>query len=117
MPEVFSNEDTERVERTPAELSRDPLNAYELMTSLNPRNAEHLNAPLEFMTKKPFEPSEAYTGRPKHSIDVTVRDNGIKHHMPSAYFRASANSKTGYEAHINAYTLYQNSNRGFYATA
>ena len=52
VPEVFSNDETERVQRTPEELQQDRRNAYEIMNSLNPRNAEHLNAPLEFMTKK-----------------------------------------------------------------
>ena len=52
VPEVFSNDETERVPRTPEELQQDRRDAYEIMNSLNPRNAEHLNAPLEFMTKK-----------------------------------------------------------------
>ena len=51
VPEVFSNDETERVQRTPEELQQDRRDAYEIMNSLNPRNAEHLNAPLEFMTK------------------------------------------------------------------
>ena len=54
VPEVASNTETERVERTPEELQQDRRDAYEIMNSLNPRNAEHLNAPLEFMTKSPF---------------------------------------------------------------
>ncbi len=52
VPEVFSNDETERVQRTPEELQQDRRDAYEIMNSLNPRNAEHLNAPLEFMAKK-----------------------------------------------------------------
>ena len=52
VPEVFSNDETERVPRTPEELQQDRRDAYEIMNSLNPRNAEHLNAPLEFMTKR-----------------------------------------------------------------
>lgn len=55
VPEVFSNEETERVQRTPEELQQDRRDAYEILNSLNPRNAEHLNAPLEFMTKKECE--------------------------------------------------------------
>lgn len=52
VPDVFSNEETERVQRTPEELQQDRRDAYEIMNSMNPRNAEHLNAPLEFMTKE-----------------------------------------------------------------
>lgn len=52
VPEVFSNDETERVQRTPEKLQQDRRDAYEIMNSLNPRNAEHLNAPMEFMTKK-----------------------------------------------------------------
>ena len=52
VPEVFSNEETERVPCTPEELQQDRRDAYEILNSLNPRNAEHLNAPLEFMTTR-----------------------------------------------------------------
>ncbi len=117
VPEVFSNEETERVERTPAQQTQDRLNAYELMTSLNFRNAEHLNAPLEFMTKKPFEPADTYSGRPKRSIDVTVQDKVIDNlHRPN-FFHSSNTLRNGYEAHLNAYNAYANNNRGFYAMA
>jgi len=117
VPEVFSNEETERVERTPAEQAQDRLNAYEMMNSLNFRNAEHLNAPLEFMTKKPFEPTDTYSGRPKRSIDVTVQDKVVDNlHRPN-FFHNSDTRKNGYEAHMNAYTTYANNNRGFYAMA
>lgn len=51
VPDVFSNEETERVPRTPEELQTDRRNAYEVMNSLNPRNAENLNAPLGFEAK------------------------------------------------------------------
>lgn len=51
VPEVFSNDETERVQRTPEEMQQDRRDAYEIMNSLNPRNAEHLNAPLEFMPR------------------------------------------------------------------
>ena len=117
VPEVFSNEDTERVERTPAELTQDRLDTYALMTSLNPRNAEHLNAPLEFMTKKPFEPTATYSGRPKRSIDVTIQDKVIDNlHRPN-FFHSTNTRKNGYETHLNAYHAYINNNRGFYAMA
>lgn len=117
VPEVFSNEETERVERTPEQQTQDRLNAYELMSSLNFRNAEHLNAPLEFMTKKPFEPTDTYSGKPKKSVDVTVQDTVINNlHRPNFSFSAKG-LKNGYEAHLNAYSAYANNNRGFYAMA
>ncbi len=117
VPEVFSNEETERVERTPAQQTQDRLNTYELMTSLNPRNAEHLNAPLEFMTRKPFEPTDTYSGKPKKSIDFTVQDAVIDNLKRPNLFQASSRPKSGYETHLNAYNAYTNSNRGFYAMA
>lgn len=117
VPEVFSNAETERVERTPAQQTQDRLDAYELMTSLNPRNAEHLNAPLEFMTRKPFEPTDTYTGKPKKSIDVTVQDKVIDNiHRPNI-FRSTNRLKNGYEVQLNAYNAYLNNNRGFHAMA
>ena len=39
VPEVFSNEETERVERTPSQQIQDRLNAYEMMNSLNFRKS------------------------------------------------------------------------------
>lgn len=117
VPEVFSNEETERVDRTPAELTRDRLNAYELMNSLNPRNAEHLNAPLEFMTQKLFDPSDSYTGKPKRSFDVTVQDTVTDNLRKSNLFHNTTGSRNGYETHLNAYNAYTNNNRGFYAMA
>ncbi len=62
VPEVFSNDAVDRVQRTPEELQQDRRNAYEIMNSLTPRNAEHLNAPLEFMTKSPFHGEESVSG-------------------------------------------------------
>ncbi|MBP3609599.1 MAG: hypothetical protein J6J42_04600 [Lachnospiraceae bacterium] len=62
VPEVFSNDEVDRVQRTPEELQQDRRDAYEIMNSLTPRNAEHLNAPLEFMTKSPFNGTEAVSG-------------------------------------------------------
>ncbi len=117
VPEVFSNEETERVERTPAELTQDRMDAYALMTSLNPRNAEHLNAPLEFMVKKPFETTDSYSDRPKRSIDVTVQDKIVDNlHRPN-FFHNSDTRRSGYEAHLNAYHAYTNSTKGLYAMA
>lgn len=117
VPEVFSNEETERVERTPAEQTRDRLNAYELMNSLTPRNAEHLNAPLAFMTRKPFEPTDSSSGKPRHFIDVTVQDTVKNNLRRPDFFRNTNSQRNGYEAHLNAYHAYTNNNRGFYATA
>lgn len=117
VPEVFSNEETERVERTPEELTQDRLNSYELMNSLHPRNAEHLNAPLEFMTQTPFEPTDTHSGRPKKSIDVTVQDTVVDNLKRPNLFHTSSRPKNGYEAHLNAYSAYTNNNRGFYAMA
>lgn len=116
VPEVFSNEETERVERTPAQQTQDRLNAYELMNSLNPRNAEHLNAPLEFMTRKPFEPTDTYSGKPRKSVDFTVQDTVVDNLKHSNIFH-SFRPKNGYEAHLNAYNAHTNNNRGFYAMA
>lgn len=117
VPEVFSNEETERVERTPERQTQDRLNAYELMNSLNPRNTEHLNAPLEFMTKKPFEPTDTYFGRPRKSIDFTVQDTVVDNLKRPNLSPASSRPNNGYEAHLNAYNAYTNTNRGFYAMA
>ena len=117
VPEVFSNEETERVERTPELQIQDRLNAYEMMTSLNFRNEEHLNAPLEFMTKKPFEPTDAYSGKTRTSVDFTVRDTVVDNLKRPNFFHASSRPKNGYEAHLNAYSTYTNNTRGFYAMA
>lgn len=117
VPEVFSNEETERVERTPAQQTQDRLNAYELMNSLNPRNAEHLNAPLEFMTRKPFEPSDSHYGKPRKSIDVSIQDTVVNHLRRPNIFHSSSPLRNGYEAHLSAYNAYTNNNRGFYAMA
>ena len=54
VPEVFSNDEVDRVHRTPEEMAADRRTAYDIMNSLTPRNAEHLNPALEFMTNPPF---------------------------------------------------------------
>ena len=115
VPEVFSNEETERVERTPSQQVQDRLDAYERMNSLNFRNAEHLNAPLEFMTRKPFEPADTYSGRPKRSIDVTVQDTVVNNLKRPGLFHSTSGLRNGYEAHLNAYNAYTSNNKGFYA--
>lgn len=58
VPEVFSNEETDRVVRSPEEMQEDRRNAFEIMNSMTPRNAEHLNPALEFMTNPPFNGME-----------------------------------------------------------
>ena len=117
VPEVFSNEETERVERTPAQQIQDRLDAYEMMNSLNFRNAEHLNAPLEFMTRKPFEPADSYSGRAKRSLDVTVQDTIVNNLKQPDFTHSTNKQRNGYAAHMNAYNAFANNNRGFYAMA
>ncbi len=58
VPDVFSNDEVDRVVRSPEEMQSDRRDAYEIMNSLTPRNAEHLNPALEFMTKPPYQPEE-----------------------------------------------------------
>ncbi len=58
VPEVFSNDEVDRVVRTPEELQNDRRSAFEVMNSLTPRNAEHLNPALEFKTNPPFSGME-----------------------------------------------------------
>ena len=54
VPEVFSNDEVDRVVRSPEEMQADRRDAFEVMNSLTPRNAEHLNPALEFKTNPPF---------------------------------------------------------------
>ena len=117
VPEVFSNEETERVERTPERQAQDRLDAYAVMNSLNPRNAEHLNAPLEFMTRKPFEPTDTYSGMRKKSIDFTVQDTVVNNLKQPNFFHTTHSLRNGYEALLSAYNAYTNHNKGFYAMA
>jgi len=58
VPEVFSNDEVDRVVRSPEEMQADRRNAFEVMNSLTPRNAEHLNPALEFKTNPPFNGME-----------------------------------------------------------
>ena len=58
VPEVFSNDEVDRVVRTPEEMQNDRRDAFEVMNSLTPRNAEHLNPALEFKTNPPFSGME-----------------------------------------------------------
>jgi len=95
VPEVFSNEETERIERTPAELSQDRRNIYEIMNSLNPRNAEHLNAPLEFMTKRPFEHSEFKQLQGNKSLSNVLSSKPNYYETQQAAYQAFAYNNTG----------------------
>lgn len=88
VPEVYSNEETERVQRTPEEQLADKRTAYEIMTALTPRNAEHLNAPL-------------YTGR--------ITSYGLEESRPDKL--------RNYEAQQIAYRAYTLNYNGFYASA
>lgn len=54
VPEVFSNDEVDRVVRTPEEIQNDRRSAFEVMSSMTPRNAEHLNPALEFKTNPPY---------------------------------------------------------------
>ena len=59
------------MERTPEQLQQDRRDAYEIMNSLNPRNAENLNAPLEFMTKSPFHAENSDATKSNKNIEDT----------------------------------------------
>lgn len=58
VPDVFSNDEVDRVVRSPEEMQQDRRTAYEIMNSLTPRNAEHLNPALEFLPRPPFGGTE-----------------------------------------------------------
>ena len=58
VPEVFSNDEVDRVVRTPEEMQQDRRDAFEIMNSLTPRNAEHLNPALEYKTNPPYNGME-----------------------------------------------------------
>ncbi len=72
VPEVFSNDEVDRVVRSPEEMQQDRRDAYEVMNSLTPRNAEHLNPALEFKTNPPFNAEEINLpsdGKPAEGIE------------------------------------------------
>lgn len=132
VPEVFSNEETERVQRSPDELQQDRRSAYEIMNSLNIRNAEHLNTPLEFMANKPFEaalqqepfakqtsaakksgePAKLTTARAFPFAKDAALGNSVSHN-PKNTFRLQNNA---YEAQLDAYSSFR-INSGFHAIA
>ena len=70
VPEVFSNDDVDRVVRSPEEMQADRRSAYEVMTSLTPRNAEHLNPALEFKTNPPFNGMEVPDTEEDHECET-----------------------------------------------
>ncbi len=65
VPEVFSNDEVDRVLRSPEELSKNRQTAYEIMNTLTPRDAGHLNPALTFLTNTPFH--GAFTPEPKET--------------------------------------------------
>jgi len=72
VPEVFSNDEVDRVVRSPEEMQQDRRDAYEVMNSLTPRNAEHLNPALEFKTNPPFNAEEINLpgdGKPAEGVE------------------------------------------------
>ena len=72
VPEVFSNDEVDRVVRTPEEMQADRRDAFEVMNSLTPRNAEHLNPALEFKTNPPFNAEEINLpgdGKPAEGVE------------------------------------------------
>ena len=72
VPEVFSNDEVDRVVRSPEEMQQDRREAYEVMNSLTPRNAEHLNPALEFKTNPPFNAEEINLpgdGKPAEGVE------------------------------------------------
>lgn len=72
VPEVFSNNEVDRVVRSPEEMQADRRDAYEVMNSLTPRNAEHLNPALEFKTNPPFNAEEINLpgdGKPAEGVE------------------------------------------------
>lgn len=72
VPEVFSNDEVDRVVRSPEEMQQDRRDAYEVMNSLTLRNAEHLNPALEFKTNPPFNAEEINLpgdGKPAEGVE------------------------------------------------
>lgn len=55
VPEVFSNDEVDRVSRSPEELSKKRQTAYEIMNSQTPRDAEHLNPAQTFPANTPVQ--------------------------------------------------------------
>lgn len=116
VPEVFSNDETERVQRSPEELRQDRRDAYEIMNSLNPRNTEHLNAPLEFMTNRPFEPTlqqKLTTTQAFASAKEAELTNSVGHDAKNT----PRLQRNAYEAQLDAYSAFTNNNNGFHAIA
>lgn len=105
VPEVFSNDEVDRVPRTPEEMQADRRTAYEIMNSLTPRNAENLNPALEFMTKKPEGSEECETCENRTYVDGS-NENDVSFKTPGHISPESAASKVmahEYEHVRNAY--------------
>ena len=109
VPEVFSNEEVDRVVRSPEEMQTDRRTAYEIMNSLTPRNAENLNPALEFMPNAPFnEPEdteECETCENRTYVDGS-NENDVSFKSPGRIAPESAASKVmadEYEHVRNAY--------------
>ncbi|MGN0507579.1 MAG: hypothetical protein ACI4FZ_13555 [Lachnospiraceae bacterium] len=75
VPEVFSNAETTRIPRTPEELQAERANAYDIMNSQTPRNAEHVNAPFELKSEKPTSPEECETCKNRKYVDGSNEGN------------------------------------------
>lgn len=76
VPEVFSNEETDRVVRSPEEMQQDRRDAFEVMNSLTPRNAEHLNPALEFKTNPPFAGMELPGAKDAATEEINLPGDG-----------------------------------------
>lgn len=104
VPEVFSNDEVDRVPRSPEELSKNRQTAYEIMNSQTPRDAEHLN-PLstEHTERKDNEKCETCENRTyvdgSNESDVSFKAPG--HIAPEA--AASRVMAHEYEHVRNAY--------------
>ncbi|MBP3569177.1 MAG: hypothetical protein J6K04_08450 [Lachnospiraceae bacterium] len=105
VPEVFSNDEVDRVPRTPEEMQADRRTAYEIMNSLTPRNAEHLNPALEFMTKKPDGTEKCETCENRTYVDGS-NESDVSFKTPGHISPEASASKVAaheYEHVRNAY--------------
>lgn len=104
VPEVFSNDETNRVSRSPEKMEAARRTAYEIMNSQTPRDAEHLN-PLstERTERKDNEECETCKNRTyvdgSNESDVSFKAPG--HIAPEA--SASRVMSHEYEHVLNAY--------------
>lgn len=117
VPEVYSNEETERVQRTPEEQLADKRTAYEIMTALTPRNAEQLNVPLAFMTKKPYTAEGMTTSVTKSSASAKPVSPYTSSITSYGLGDSHPDKLRNYEAQQIAYRAYTLNYNGFYASA